>query len=357
MLSRSKWLRCLSSNLCVASTQLWCTVWCTVLVHTALVQTVLVHCRGGGRGGLQAFSGSPQIHSKCLPHSQPHCQPPLSGLHTFSMPATRLSQSDPHLTLSIFAPRLTWSHVSLTWHAPLPPLIYTLCSASTCAPICHQAGALSMALVARLFRLTALGCGSFQRLRCIFFPTFCFDNSPDYTDYISLKTQHEAVLVSDLAYDYLPFVSTLHCIVNCFVSILVFWTNFEMVWYFTNCILDLFCIVFYCCALCIWDAHFGWHVNCRALWHKWHSNHKALFTDNYQMHREWENQPTGVPPGPTKVPTTVPQKGKIWSQGVSLAWLLGWSMCRFIFSLINTCKSTSAKSSNKKLLITINLAK
>ena len=143
------------------------------LVHTALVQTVLVHCRGGGRGGLQAFSGSPQIHSKCLPHSQPHCQPPLSGLHTFSMPATRLSQSDPHLTLSIFAPRLTWSHVSLTWRAPLP-LIYTLCSASMCAPICHQAGALSMALVARLFRLTALGCGSFQRLRCIFFSYFLF---------------------------------------------------------------------------------------------------------------------------------------------------------------------------------------
>ena len=30
----------------------------------------------------------------------------------------------------------------------------------------------------------------------------------------------------------------------------------------------------------IWDAHFDWQANCWALWHKRHSNHRVVFTDN-----------------------------------------------------------------------------
>ena len=89
-----------------------------------------------------------------------------------------------------------------------------------------------------------------------------------------------------------------YCIPLCILD------ELKNVLHFTNCILVAFCIVFYCCALCILDAHFDWHVNCRALWHKWHANHKALFTDNCPLYRESkrEQQPTKVRPGRTKVP-------------------------------------------------------
>ena len=45
-----------------------------------------------------------------------------------------------------------------------PPFIYTLCSASTCTPICQQAGALLIASVARLFQ---------HRLELILSCNFC----------------------------------------------------------------------------------------------------------------------------------------------------------------------------------------
>ena len=155
------------------------------LVHTALVQTVLVHCRGGGRGGLQAFSGSPQIHSKCLPHSQPHCQPPLSGLHTFSMPATRLSQSDPHLTLSIFAPA---SHDHMSALHGVPPSFTFYAQHQRALPYAIRQVHYQWHWLQDFFGSQLWAAAHFNGCAVYFFPTFCFDNSPDYTDYISLNT-------------------------------------------------------------------------------------------------------------------------------------------------------------------------
>ena len=73
------------------------------------------------------------------------------------------------------------------------------------------------------------------------------------------------------------------------------------------CLLHCICSVICCRALCIWDAHFNWHVNCRALWPKRHGNHKAVLTDNWSQHNLQ---------GPTKVPIA-PKKGNILSQCVS----------------------------------------
>ena len=153
---RSKWLRCLSSNLCVAQHHqtLVHTVWCAPLWCTQF--GVWWSWRGGG---LQAFSGSPQIHSKCLPHSQPRCQP--HSQHQLLTISTHVSlkSSDPDFfeqpAHMIKCPPCT---------ASPPPFIYTLCSASTCTPICQQAGALLIASVARLFQ---------HRLELILSCNFC----------------------------------------------------------------------------------------------------------------------------------------------------------------------------------------
>ena len=51
-----------------------------------------------------------------------------------------------------------------------PPFIYTLCSASTCAPICQQPAALLIASVANIFQLAALYCHSYL----FTFIAFCF---------------------------------------------------------------------------------------------------------------------------------------------------------------------------------------
>ena len=86
------------------------------------------------------------------------------------------------------------------------------------------------------------------------------------------------------------------------------------------CLLHCICSVICCRALCIWDAHFNWHVNCRALWPKRHGNHKAVLTDNWSQHNLQ---------GPTKVPIA-PKKATFWvNVSHHLTTRLGWSMCPF----------------------------
>ena len=95
------------------------------------------------------------------------------------------------------------------------------------------------------------------------------------------------------------------------------------------CLLHCICSVICCRALCIWDAHFNWHVNCRALWPKRHGNHKAVLTDNWSQHNLQ---------GPTKVPIAPKNKKKatFWvNVSHHLTTRLGWSMCPF-FGLIHT---------------------
>ena len=156
--------RCLSSNLCVA------------LHHQTLVPTVGVWWSWGRPSGLLRLAPNPLQVS--------------SSFSAALLPAPTLKHSQ-HTSLSILLrpPSRTFSSTSLQpahmitcqpYTAWPPPFIYTLCSASTCTPICQQAGALLMALVASLFAAHSSGQELISSccavLAFIFvFPTFCLN--------------------------------------------------------------------------------------------------------------------------------------------------------------------------------------
>ena len=225
VLSYSKWLSCLSWNLCVALhpallytlvytlvrtllhallhtlvNTLWCTLWCKLSG---------AHCSAHFGANFGAHSGAHSIAqswrivevevgaafrpSQARPKSTPSVFLILNPAPapTLNIRGCTHSQWPPHVSLNpaLRPPSRTFSATSLQpahmitrqpYMAWPPPFIYTLCSASMCAPICQQAGALLMALVASLFAAHSSGQELISSccavLAFIFvFPTFCLN--------------------------------------------------------------------------------------------------------------------------------------------------------------------------------------